>query len=181
MDVDITKMSTEAIKCPNAPQKPNKYSKGFKCCHHHVKKLLEKGLNLMQIDKYIEWTWYKKELKRNTEKLNSNKIDNQNNKEKIQQKIIDINKILKNKNNFSKQDENTFEQVSRYGIVKRKSQRIKSNKQKANLNEMLIMEEDEEFLHKLEQWLNDTVHPDMIQFKKRMYIFTYILLQYIYI
>jgi len=163
----VSNLTKESIKCSNAPQHPNKFSKGFKCCHYHVNKLLTKGLNVSQIDKYIDWKWYKKELKSTQDKLGSTESNDKKNIEKYTKKITKIENSLKKE--YTLDETNIFEKVSRYGIVPRKSSRIQSNKEKANLNELIIMENDSETLQLFEDWLGEKVHPDLIHYKKRMY------------
>lgn len=165
--MDISNLSKESIKCANSPQHPNKFSKGFKCCHFHVKKLVEKGLKLNQIDKYVDWTWFNKELKRTQVLLKSCEQYDTKKINKYTNKISHIE--TKIEKTFTTDDIDAFGNVSRYGSILRRSSRIQSDKTKADLNEMLIMENDSEMLELLEKWFGETVSSDILQHKKRMF------------
>ena len=128
---------------------------------------MSKGLKLHQVDKYIDWNWYKKELKSTQVLLKSNEQNDKKNREKYIKKITLIEKKIKTV--FTADDINAFEKVSRYGLIPRRSSRIQSNKAKADLNEMLIMENDSEILELFESWLGERIHPNILQYKKRMY------------
>ena len=165
-NTDTTNLSKESIKCANSPQHPNKFSKGCKCCHYHVGKLVEKGLDLHQIDKYVDWKWFTKTLKSTQDSIKGNELS-ETKKEKNIKKIKVIEKKIKAL--FTVDDLKKFKEISRYGLIPRRSSRIQSNKVKANLNEKLIMENDAEILELFENWFGETVNPDILQYKKRMH------------
>ena len=166
-NIDTSNLTKESIKCANSPQHPNKFSNGFKCCHYHVKKLINKGLKLYQIDKYIDWKWYNKELTKTQVLLKSNEENDKKNREKYIKKIEFIERKIRT--TFTSDDLKAFDGVSRHGVTPRRSSRIQSNKAKADLNEMLIIENDSEILELFENWFGETINPEILQYKKRMY------------
>ena len=177
MYIDITEdgfdVTKEMLKCPNAPQKSNGSTFGFKCCHEHVKKLIEKGLTSDQVDKYIDWKWCNQQIKKNKEKIESIKEDglsksNQKKIESIKEKNKNIEKILKK---YKVDEKKIFEKLSSKKI-KRRSPRKKTAKQLADYNECMQMENDNENLDIAEDWLlinkEKNLHPDQLQMMTRM-------------
>lgn len=170
------KKTTESLKCPETPQKPNGSTFGFKCCHHHVKKLIDKGLKVDQVNKYIDWRWCVKKIGKNNE--NIEKIRKNDNYSELgcnlKVKVIEERnkKIEKHINdNFTEDEIKTFTQLVNDNEVRRRSPRKKTAKQQADYNECMIMENDNELLENLEAWSNEeNIHPDILHYAKGKYL-----------
>ena len=166
------KITTELLKCPNHPQGSNGSTYGFKCCHHHVQKFIEKGLKCNQIDKYLNWRWCKTKIKGIEEKIRKLKeSDNNYRNEKIRltDKIKKIENYMKNK--FTTIDTKAFNDILWYNRVRRTSTRSKSDKEAADYNECMQQENDNEDLEQWERIMQEkNVHPDYVHFAHRMYI-----------
>ena len=172
-DFDAT---IESLKCANQPQRANGSTYGFKCCHHHVVKLIEKGLKVHQIDEYIDWKWCQKKIKAIELKINKLKRkNNKNNKnkdeheeDKLNDQINRINKFINKE--FAEEDIHTFKSISNYANKIRRSPRKKSNKQLADLAECMQMENENELLESLEEWLGEkNLNSEQLQYSNRMY------------
>lgn len=162
-------IGTELLKCPNHPQGSNGSTYGFKCCHQHVCRLIQKGLKCHQIDNYINWRWCKNKIESiqdKIKKLKENDNNYQNEKNRLIDKIKQINNYIKKKYNHN--DIKIFNDVLHYNHVRRTSPRKKTQKQKADYNECMIIENDNETLNQWEQITHDKVHPDYVHFKHRM-------------
>lgn len=174
----IENLTTESLKCPNAPQKPNGSTYGFSCCWDHVKVLINKGLRSEQCDNYIDWRWCRKKIKKYEKDISKYEKD-PSKKEKVKelkQKINDIEKYITK--HFKTDDIMDFTEIVNNNHVTRKSERIKhkTHEQKASYIECMVMENDNELLDNIEEWLTDkeknkNIDPQLLHFATRLFFF----------
>ena len=162
----------ESLKCANQPQRANGSTYGFKCCHYHVTKLIEKGLKVYQVDEYIDWKWCQEKIKAIKLKISKlqkkkNKNKDQDEEDKLYDQIERINKFISNQ--YNEEDINNFESVSACNDELRRSKRQKSDKERADLAECMLQENENELLNILEEWFDEqNLSPYQLQYSNRM-------------